>query len=51
MIFVEAEEKRGDKKEKRGSPGAKAALQVLVPPHRTEEWPRPIQTITPKHPR
>ena len=37
MMFLRAEEKRGLSQEKRGSPGAKAALQISL--HRTEEKP------------
>jgi len=36
-MFLGAEEKRGLSQEKRGSPGAKAALQISL--HRTEEKP------------
>ena len=35
MMFLGAEEKRGLSQEKRGSPGAKAALQISL--HRTGE--------------
>ena len=42
MVLLDAKEKRGLSQQKRGSPGAEAALQISL--HRTEEKPRTLPT-------
>ena len=48
MMFLGAGKKRGLSLQKRGSLGAKAALQISL--HRTEEKPRTLPTVIQEEP-